>query len=58
MTKCDFCVNSKFVNGKTICSGASYTACTDAIRIFAEVLKEQARTTNTKNINKNYKYDK
>lgn len=58
MTKCDFCVNFKCVNGKMVCGGASYTACTDAICIFAEVLKEQARATNTKNINKNYKYDK
>lgn len=58
MTKCDFCVNSKCVNGKIICGGLSHSACADAINIFAEVLKEQARAANTKNINKNYKYDK
>lgn len=58
MTKCDFCVNSKSVNGKIVCGGMSHSACADAIRVFVEVLKEQARTTNTKNINKSYKHDK
>ena len=58
MTKCDFCVNSECRNGKIVCGGMSHSACADAIHVFVEVLKEQARTTNTKNINKNYKYDK
>lgn len=58
MTKCDFCVNSKCVNGKIVCGGLIHSACADTIRVFVEVLKEQAHTTNTKNINKSYKHDK
>ena len=58
MTKCDFCVNSKSVNVKITCRATSHSACADAVRIFDEVSKEQARAANTKNINKNYKYEK
>lgn len=58
MTKCDFCTNSSYINGKVICSSHMTMACKEAIQVMAEVLKEQSRNKNTKNINKNYKYDK
>lgn len=59
MIKCDFCTHSYYSNdGKIRCSSPSLVACGEAIKIMSEVLKEQYRNQNTKNINKNYKYDK
>lgn len=58
MTKCDFCVNSNYSNGKVYCNFHTEMACKNAIMVMSEVLKEQYHSQNTKNINKNYKYER
>ena len=59
MIKCDFCVQSYYdKDGKVhATNGCSITWCQEAIRTMSEVMKEEYRTKNSKNINKNYNYN-
>lgn len=60
MIKCDFCVQSYYdKDGKVrASSGCSVTWCQEAIRVMSEVMKEDYRSRNSRNINKNYNYNK
>lgn len=58
MIKCEFCVQSYYnKDGKVrASSGCSITRCQDAIKTLSQVMKEEYRSRNSKNINKNYNY--
>lgn len=60
MIKCDFCVQSYYdKDGKVrASSGCSVTWCQEAIKAMSEVMKEDYRSRNSRNINKNYNYNK
>lgn len=61
MIKCDFCAYSKYVEGKVVCKGDPEGGggyCDKAIQTFAQVMKEDYRSRNSKNINKNFNYNK
>ena len=61
MIKCDFCVASWYDdNGKVHSYNSWCTAnnCAAAIKTMSEVMKEKYRSKNSKNINKNYNYNK
>lgn len=61
MIKCDFCVASWYDNkgGVHPYEGQCNTRnCADAIRVMSEVMKEEYRSKNSRNINKNYNYNK
>lgn len=61
MIKCDFCVASWYDNeGGVHASSNDCCAryCADAIRVMSEVMKEEYRSKNSRNINKNYNYNK
>ena len=59
MIKCDFCVipwyddNGKFCFSRNNCD-RSY--CYDAIQRMTDVMKEDFKTRNSRNINNNYNY--
>lgn len=59
MIKCDFCVQSYYdKDGKVrASSGCSVTWCQNAIKMMAEVMKEEYRSKNSTNVNKNYNYN-
>ena len=59
MIKCDFCAYSRYVDGKVVCKGGHEGGggyCDDAIQTLAQVMKEDYRSRNSRNINKNYNY--
>ncbi len=58
MNKCDFCTNSFYVNGKVACNSHMTIACKEAIKAMSEVMKEEYRSRNSTNVNKNYNYNK
>lgn len=59
MIKCDFCVTARYDDNGKVYSNENLCCtknCADAIRIMSEVMKEEYRSRNSKNINKNYNY--
>ena len=59
MNKCEFCVQSWYDdNGKlkTNLNCCNAVSCHEAINLMTSVLKEDYKTRNSQNINKNYNY--
>ena len=60
MIKCDFCVAS-YYDDKGVAhhsSDCNSKHCADAIRTMSEVMKEEYKSKNSTNRNKNYYYRK
>ena len=59
MIKCDFCVIPWYDENGKICFSRNHcdrSSCYDAIQRMTDVMKEDFKTRNSRNINNNYNY--